>query len=108
MFKIRELDCELTVARTGRHTAATQTNLGTKTMANIRTKSVKDMGNGHNMGLSTPSLLTFLLSFVIMLSVFFAKFFDASIPGLNGETTQFAGLLFAYIILTMGCLLRSF
>ncbi len=78
------------------------------TMASIRTRSVKDMGNGHNMGLSAPSLITFLLSFVIMLSVFFAKFFDATIPGLNGETTQFAGLLFAYIILTLGCLLRSF
>jgi len=91
-----------------RQTVATQTKLGKKTVANTRTKSVKDMGNGHNMGLSTPSLLTFLLSFVIMLSVFFVKFFGATIPGLNGDTTQFAGLLFAYIILTMGCLLRSF
>ncbi len=77
-------------------------------MANPRIKSVKDMGNGHHMGLTTPSLPTFLLSFVIMLSVLFAKFFGATIPGLNGETTQFLGLLFAYIILTLGCLMRSF
>lgn len=60
------------------------------------------------MGLTTPSLLTFLFSFVIMLSVLFAKFFGATIPGLTGDTTQFAGLLVAYLILAMGCLLRSF
>ncbi len=60
------------------------------------------------MGLTAPSLLTFLLSFVIMLSVLFAKFFGATIPGLTGEATQFAGLLVAYVILTMGCLMRSF
>ena len=77
-------------------------------MANSRTKSMGDIGSGQNMGLSTPSLLTFLFSFVIMLSVLFAKFFGATIPGLTGDTTQFAGLLFAYIILAMGCLLRSF
>ncbi len=77
-------------------------------MANARAKSFTDTGNGHNMGLSSPGLLTFLISFVIMLSVLFAKFFGATIPGLNGEFTQFAGLLVAYVILTMGCLLRSF
>ena len=59
------------------------------------------------MGLSAPILLTFLLSFVIMLSVLFAKFFGATIPGLTGDTTQFAGLLVAYVILTLGCLIRS-
>lgn len=76
-------------------------------MANSRSKTIPDIGSGHNMGLSAPSLLIFLLSFVIMLSVLFAKFFGATIPGLAGDTTQFAGLLVAYIILALGCLLRS-
>lgn len=76
-------------------------------MANTRIKSIRDIGTGENMGLSTPSLLTFLLSFVIMLSVLFAKFFGATIPGLTGDLTQFSGLLAAYIILALGCLLRS-
>ena len=76
-------------------------------MANIRTKPVGEIGSGHTMGLSAPSLITFLISFVIMLSVLFAKFFGATIPGLTGDTTQFAGLLVAYILLSLGCLTRS-
>lgn len=59
------------------------------------------------MGLSTPRLLTFLLSFVIMLAVLFARYFGATIPGLTGDVTQFAGLLVAYVILALGCLLGS-
>ena len=62
---------------------------------------------GQRLGLSTPSLLTFLLSFVIAMAVLFAKFFGATIPGLTGETTQFAGLLVAYVLLSLGCLMRS-
>jgi len=60
------------------------------------------------MGLSTPSLITFLLSFVITMAVLFAKYFGAAIPGFTGDSMQFAGLLVAYVILVMGCLLRSF
>lgn len=77
-------------------------------MASMRSKAVRDTENQQAMGLSTPSLLTFLFSFVIMLAVLFAKYFGALIPGLTGDFMQFAGLLAAYIILAMGCLLRSF
>ncbi len=59
------------------------------------------------MGLSAPALITFLLSFIIMLAVMFAKFFDAAIPGLGDDVTQFIGLLVAYLILAFGCLFRS-
>ena len=59
-----------------------------------------------NMGLKAPGLLTFLLSFIVMMAVLFAKYFNATIPGLTGNT-EFAGLLIAYIVLAMGCLLRS-
>jgi len=58
------------------------------------------------MGLKAPGLLTFLLSFVIMMAVLFAKFFGAKIPMLN-EQTEFVGLILAYIILASGTLLRS-
>ena len=76
-------------------------------MASIRSKSMSDIGNGQQMGLSTPSLLTFLVSFVIMLAVLFARYFGATIPGLTGDVTQFTGLLVAYLILAIGCLSRS-
>lgn len=59
-----------------------------------------------NMALKAPGLLTFLLSFIVMMAVLFAKFFGAKIPFLN-ENTEFAGLLVAYVVLAMGCLLRS-
>jgi heme/copper-type cytochrome/quinol oxidase subunit 3 len=58
------------------------------------------------MGLKAPGMMTFLLSFIIMMAVVFAKFFGARIPGLN-ENTEFIGLFVAYIVLSAGCLLRS-
>ena len=58
-----------------------------------------------HMGLKAPGLLTFLISFVVMMAVIFAKFFGAHVPGLN-ENTEFTGMLLAYLILASGCLLR--
>ena len=63
-------------------------------MATVRTR-----GDGVKMGLSAPNLLTFLISFVIVLAVVFAKYFGAVIPGLSGEAAAFVGLLIAYLIL---------
>lgn len=59
------------------------------------------------MGLKAPGMLTFLVSLVLALAVMFAKFFNATIPGLTGETTQFVGLFAAYLILMLGCVLRG-
>lgn len=59
------------------------------------------------MGLKAPGILTFLISFVLMLAVMGAKYFNATIPGLTGDVTQFAGLLVAYFILVLGCLMRA-
>ena len=59
-----------------------------------------------HMGLKAPGMITFMLSFVIMMAVIFAKFFGARIPGLN-ENTEFIGLLVAYLFLSAGCLSRS-
>ena len=61
----------------------------------------------NRMGLKAPGILTFQLSFVIVLAVMGAKYFAAAIPGLTSDATQFAGLLFAYFILVLGCLLRA-
>lgn len=59
------------------------------------------------MGLSTPSLITFLISFVVAMAVLFAKYFGAAIPGLTSDGMQFAGMVVAYLLLVLGCLIRS-
>ena len=62
----------------------------------------------NRMGLKAPRILTFIISLTVMLAVMFAKYFGATIPGLTGEATQFSGLLGAYAILMIGCLVRGF
>ena len=76
-------------------------------MARTNSETLRALGETNGMGLKAPGLLTFLFSFVIMLAVMFAKYFGASIPGLSGDVTQFAGLLVAYLILVAGCILRA-
>ena len=76
-------------------------------MARTHSDTLHALEGTNRMGLKAPGLLTFLLSFVIMLAVMFAKYFGASIPGLTGDVTQFAGLLIAYLILVMGCIFRA-
>jgi hypothetical protein len=60
-----------------------------------------------NMALKAPGILIFLLSIIIALAVLFTRFFGATIPFLAGDTTQFYGLLAAYIILILGCIMRG-
>ena len=59
------------------------------------------------MTLSAPSLITYLLAFAIVLAVVFVRYFGAAIPGLSSEVAQFAGLLIAYLMLAVGCLVRG-
>ncbi len=59
------------------------------------------------MALKAPGILVFLLSIILALAVLFTKFFGATIPLLSGETTQFYGLLLAYVILVLGCIMRG-
>ncbi|MBX9588307.1 MAG: hypothetical protein K2X43_03315 [Hyphomonadaceae bacterium] len=59
------------------------------------------------MALKAPGILIFLLSIILALAVLFTKFFGATVPLLSGETTQFYGLLLAYIILVFGCIMRG-
>ena len=80
--------------------------IGEDVMAKTNADNHQMMETSSHMGLKAPGLITFLLSFIVMMAVMFAKFFGAQIPGLN-EQTQFAGLLLAYAVLALGCLLRS-
>ena len=75
-------------------------------MAKTYAETHQIMEANTRMGLKAPGLLTFLISFVLMMAVMFAKFFGAKIPGLN-EYTEFSGMLGAYVILALGCLVRS-
>ena len=72
-----------------------------------RAQPIKTTGTGQIMSLSSPSLITFLLSFVVAMAVLFAKYFGAAIPGLTSDGMQFAGMVVAYLLLMMGCLVRS-
>jgi hypothetical protein len=64
-------------------------------------------GEHAAMALKAPGILVFLLSVILALAVLFTKFFGATIPMLSGETTQFYGMLLAYVILVFGCIMRG-
>jgi hypothetical protein len=59
------------------------------------------------MALKAPGILIFLLSVILALAVLFTKFFGATVPFLSGEATQFYGMLAAYVILVLGCIMRG-
>ncbi len=56
------------------------------------------------MGLKAPGILTFILAIVLTVTVLIMKFFGADIPFLVGN--EFWVLLFAHLILILGCLRR--
>ena len=76
-------------------------------MARAHAEAVQMVETTNRMGLKAPGILTFIISLTVMLAVMFAKYFGATIPGLTGEATQFAGLLGAYGVLMIGCLIRG-
>ena len=59
------------------------------------------------MGLKAPGIMIFLLSIIAALAVVFAHSFSATIPMMNTEGHQFYGLLVAYIILVLGCIVPN-
>jgi hypothetical protein len=59
------------------------------------------------MALKAPGILAFLVSIVLALAVLFAKFFGAEVPLITSEAMQFYGLLAAYVILVLGCIMRG-
>ena len=77
-------------------------------MARAQADGAHLIEGGQRIGLKAPGMITFLVSLIVMLAVLSAKYFNATIPGLTGDVTQFAGLLVAYVILLAGCLFRRF
>ena len=59
------------------------------------------------MALKAPGILIFLVSIVLALAVLFSKFAGATIPFFTGDTTYFFGLLAAYVVLVLGCIMRG-
>ncbi len=57
------------------------------------------------MGLKAPGILVFLISVVIAVVALVAKFFGANIPFV--DQYQFLTLLIAYILLLLGCVIRT-
>ncbi len=78
-----------------------------RAQTSIKSRSIKPIGTGTTMGLSTPSLITILISFIVAMAVMFAKYFGAAIPGLTTDGMQFAGMVVAYLLLVLGCLIRT-
>ena len=58
-----------------------------------------------NVGLKAPSIITFLISIILTVTVLIMKFFNANIPYLNGN--EFWVLLAAQLLLILGCLTRN-
>jgi hypothetical protein len=59
------------------------------------------------MALKAPGILVFLLSVLLALAVLAAKLVGANVPLLTTTGAQFYGLLAAYLILLLGCLMRG-
>ena len=59
------------------------------------------------MVLKAPGILSFLLSIVLALAVLSARYFGVSVPLLTGDVAHFYGLLAAYVILLLGCIMRG-
>jgi hypothetical protein len=57
------------------------------------------------MGLKAPSILTFMVSVILTVTVLIMKLFGAQIPFLNGN--EFWALLLAQVILVLGCVMRG-
>lgn len=59
------------------------------------------------MTLKAPGLLTFLLSVILVVAILIARYFGANIPFLSSDVQQFYGLLFGYVMLLIGTIVRG-
>ena len=58
------------------------------------------------MALKAPGWPIFLLSILLALLLLFTRF-GAGIPFLGGDAAQFYGMLAAYVVLVLGCIMRG-
>lgn len=68
-------------------------------------QTVLKQGGFDTMGLKAPSILTFMLSVILVVVAIVARFFGATIPFISGH--EFYVLLFAQMLLVLGCMLRG-
>lgn len=61
----------------------------------------------NHMGLKAPSIVTFMLSVILTVIVMVVHFFHAEMPILKEPSTHFFALLFAQLVLVLGCMLRG-
>ena len=59
------------------------------------------------MGLKAPSIIIFLISIVIAVTVLIVRFFGADVPFLTSDAYQFYGMLFSWVLLVLGNLGRG-
>lgn len=71
------------------------------------TQAMPSQRDSHTMGLKAPSIVTFMLSVILTVVIVVVHFFDADIPFLKAPSTHFFALLFAQLILVLGCMLRG-
>ena len=68
-------------------------------------QTVLQQGGFDTMGLKAPGILTFMLSVILVVVAIVARFFGATIPFISGH--EFYVLLFAQMLLVLGCMLRG-
>ncbi len=59
------------------------------------------------MALKAPGILVFMLSIILALAVLFTRVFNATVPYLSGDATQFYAMWAAYLVLLLGCIMRG-
>ena len=59
------------------------------------------------MALKAPGILVFMLSIIVALAVMFTRVFNATVPYLSGDSTQFYAMWAAYLVLLLGCIMRG-
>lgn len=62
-------------------------------------------GEGSDMGLKAPSIVTFMLSVILAVIVLMSQYFGAKIPGLEGN--EMWALLLSYAVLMLGCMVKG-
>lgn len=60
---------------------------------------------GRDVGLKSPSIITFMLSVILTVIVLVSAFAGAEIPVLKGN--EFWALLMAQVILALGCITQG-
>jgi hypothetical protein len=59
------------------------------------------------MFLKAPSILIFAVSIILAAVILYARYVGTYVSFLTGDPIQFYGLLVAYLVLVLGCIMRG-